>query len=123
MPYISVIKNNILFLVMTNICILHFTCTTPEVICYELSCVVLCVCMYASVCKRMCVCVCVCACLMETFSLMSDICLQSRKVSGYTTFTIRTRRINTLPIIDFMPKDYGEDSQQFGFEAGPVCFV
>ena len=50
------------------------------------------------------------------------ISLQSGKVSGYTAFTIRTRKTNSLPIVDFMPKDYGKDAQQFGFEAGPVCF-
>ena len=37
-------------------------------------------------------------------------------------FEIRTRKLDWLPVIDFMPKDYGEPWQQFGFEAGPVCF-
>jgi len=49
-------------------------------------------------------------------------CLQTGKGRGKTRFTIETVRLNRLPIVDFMPQDYGHYGQQFGFEMGPVCF-
>ncbi|KAK2184695.1 hypothetical protein NP493_256g02000 [Ridgeia piscesae] len=47
---------------------------------------------------------------------------QTGKGRGKTRFTIETVRLNRLPIVDFMPQDYGHYGQQFGFEMGPVCF-
>lgn len=47
---------------------------------------------------------------------------QSRKGDGKTIFEISTKKVESLPIIDFIPTDYGQPDQQFGFEVGPVCF-
>ncbi len=48
---------------------------------------------------------------------------QSRKRTGRAVFEMtQSRRLNMLPIIDFMPMDYGQPHQAFGFEVGPVCF-
>lgn len=47
---------------------------------------------------------------------------KDRTTNSYTIFSVNTRRVNRLPIIDFLPKDYGEAWQHFGFEVGPVCF-
>jgi len=47
---------------------------------------------------------------------------KDHRSNTYSMFEIRTRKLDWLPVIDFMPKDYGEPWQQFGFEAGPVCF-
>ena len=47
---------------------------------------------------------------------------QTRRANSFTVFTLTTRRTHELPVIDFQPRDYGAPNQQFGFEAGPVCF-
>jgi hypothetical protein len=47
---------------------------------------------------------------------------QTRKGDGKTVFDVYASDVSILPIMDFVPKDYGEDGQEFGFEAGPVCF-
>jgi len=47
---------------------------------------------------------------------------KERKTNSYTVINVNTRRVNRLPIIDFLPRDYGEAWQHFGFEIGPVCF-
>jgi hypothetical protein len=47
---------------------------------------------------------------------------QTRKGDGKTIFDVYASDVSILPIMDFVPKDYGEDGQEFGFEAGPVCF-
>lgn len=47
---------------------------------------------------------------------------RNRRSNAYTVFDFHTKKIHTLPIIDFMPNDYGGGSQKFGFEIGPVCF-
>lgn len=41
---------------------------------------------------------------------------------GSTIFEIRTSHLETLPLVDFQPRDYGLPNQAFGFTAGPVCF-
>lgn len=41
---------------------------------------------------------------------------------GKTIFEVRTKKSNQLPLIDFLPLDYGSEGQAFGFEVGPVCF-
>uniref|UniRef100_A0A4W5NGY6 Fibrillar collagen NC1 domain-containing protein n=1 Tax=Hucho hucho TaxID=62062 RepID=A0A4W5NGY6_9TELE len=43
--------------------------------------------------------------------------------SGYskTVMEINTPRIDQVPIIDVMFNDFGDPSQRFGFEVGPVC--
>lgn len=44
---------------------------------------------------------------------------------GYSksVMEINTPRIDQVPIIDVMLNDFGESSQRFGFEVGPVCFL
>jgi collagen type V/XI/XXIV/XXVII alpha len=39
-----------------------------------------------------------------------------------TIFDLQTNKLNQLPVIDFLPADYGMPHQAFGFEVGPVCF-
>lgn len=41
---------------------------------------------------------------------------------GKTVFDFKTRQPATLPIVDFLPSDYGNEHQAFGFEVGPACF-
>ncbi|CAG2206030.1 COL5AS [Mytilus edulis] len=45
-----------------------------------------------------------------------------RSGEGKTIFDVYASDVSILPIMDFAPKDYGADGQEFGFEAGPVCF-
>lgn len=47
---------------------------------------------------------------------------KSRKGKNQTVLEIRTKKIKHLPIVDFLPMDYGMPNQAFGFSAGPVCF-
>jgi len=47
---------------------------------------------------------------------------QNKEANGKTVFEITTSRVNRLPIVDFVPTDYGEASQRLGYKAGPVCF-
>ncbi|TMW44812.1 hypothetical protein DOY81_010106 [Sarcophaga bullata] len=42
--------------------------------------------------------------------------------SGSTELLFNTKRLNYLPLNDFLPKDYGKENQAFGFKVGPVCF-
>lgn len=44
------------------------------------------------------------------------------KTTGQTVFELRTKA-SRLPIVDFMPKDYGKQNQKFGFKLGQVCFL
>ena len=44
------------------------------------------------------------------------------KTTGQTVFELRTKA-SRLPIVDFMPKDYGKPNQKFGFKLGQVCFL
>jgi collagen type V/XI/XXIV/XXVII alpha len=39
-----------------------------------------------------------------------------------TIFDLHTMRLSQLPMVDFLPADYGMPHQAFGFEVGPVCF-
>lgn len=48
--------------------------------------------------------------------------LQTRKSKSETVFEVRTNKLNSLPLTDFYPVDYGLPHQAFGFEVGPVCF-
>lgn len=41
---------------------------------------------------------------------------------GKTVFEIQTDKLHQLPLVDFLPHDYGKPQQAFGFEFGPVCF-
>lgn len=54
-------------------------------------------------------------------TLLFDGC-KSRDSKSESIFEIRTEKLNQLPIIDFMPVDYGQPNQAFGFAVGPVCF-
>lgn len=47
---------------------------------------------------------------------------KSRKTKSETIFEIKTKKMDHLPIIDFLPVDYGLPNQAFGFSVGPVCF-
>jgi len=46
----------------------------------------------------------------------------TRKGNGKTVMEIDTPKIDQVPIIDVMVNDFGDPSQKFGFEVGPVCF-
>lgn len=48
---------------------------------------------------------------------------QSKTGEAKAIFELASRNTEDLPIIDFMPVDFGGDDQEFGFEAGPVCFT
>lgn len=45
-----------------------------------------------------------------------------RKGNNETVFEINTKKVKRLPIMDFLPIDYGLPDQAFGFSIGPVCF-
>ncbi|ERL95674.1 hypothetical protein D910_00104 [Dendroctonus ponderosae] len=47
---------------------------------------------------------------------------KARQGKSKTVFEIRTRQIDQLPLTDFLPIDYGESNQAFGFSVGPACF-
>uniref|UniRef100_A0A4W5LSR5 Fibrillar collagen NC1 domain-containing protein n=1 Tax=Hucho hucho TaxID=62062 RepID=A0A4W5LSR5_9TELE len=47
----------------------------------------------------------------------------TRKGYGKTVIEINTPKIDQVPIIDVMLNDFGDASQKFGFEVGPVCFL
>ncbi|XP_038852777.1 collagen alpha-1(V) chain-like [Salvelinus namaycush] len=47
----------------------------------------------------------------------------TRKGYGKTVMEINTPKIDQVPIIDVMLNDFGDASQKFGFEVGPVCFL
>ena len=34
---------------------------------------------------------------------------------------LSSRTLGHLPIQDFLPADYGQPTQAFGFEVGPLC--
>ena len=46
---------------------------------------------------------------------------QTRKDTSETSFEIRTKKLERLPIVDFFPVDYGLPNQAFGFTIGPIC--
>jgi collagen type V/XI/XXIV/XXVII alpha len=60
--------------------------------------------------------------LTHPYIIIIIIVLQSGVGEGKTIFDIRTKKSNQLPVIDFLPLDYGAEGQAFGFEVGPVCF-
>ncbi|XP_061436069.1 collagen alpha-1(XI) chain-like [Lethenteron reissneri] len=45
-----------------------------------------------------------------------------RKGSERSVLSVRTPRVELLPLSDVMISDFGEPSQRFGFTLGPVCF-
>lgn len=45
-----------------------------------------------------------------------------REGNAKTVFEIRTKKVRHMPIVDFLPIDYGLQNQGFGFSVGPVCF-
>jgi len=47
---------------------------------------------------------------------------KNRRSNAYTIFELKTRKVHQLPIVDILPRDYGQLWQKFGFEVGPVCF-
>ncbi|KAI5087262.1 collagen alpha-2(XI) chain isoform 2 precursor, partial [Silurus meridionalis] len=46
-----------------------------------------------------------------------------RKGYGRTVLEINTPQVEQLPLKDIKITDFGETSQKFGFEVGPVCFL
>uniref|UniRef100_A0A673G5N6 Collagen, type XI, alpha 1b n=1 Tax=Sinocyclocheilus rhinocerous TaxID=307959 RepID=A0A673G5N6_9TELE len=54
--------------------------------------------------------------------VLSDGCSLKQGYSK-SVMEINTPRIDQVPIIDVMLNDFGESSQRFGFEVGPVCFL
>lgn len=53
--------------------------------------------------------------------VISDGC-RDRQETGETIFEFRTKKLQQLPMVDFLPVDYGSPNQAFGFTVGPVCF-
>lgn len=53
--------------------------------------------------------------------VLTDGC-RFRAGKGKTVFEMRTKKVKHLPIVDFLPSDYGLPDQAFGFSVGPVCF-
>ncbi|XP_046812000.1 collagen alpha-1(XI) chain-like [Lucilia cuprina] len=53
--------------------------------------------------------------------VIKDECANSYS-SGSTVLLFTTKRLNYLPLNDFLPSDYGKENQAFGFKVGPVCF-
>uniref|UniRef100_A0A8C4TI57 Fibrillar collagen NC1 domain-containing protein n=1 Tax=Erpetoichthys calabaricus TaxID=27687 RepID=A0A8C4TI57_ERPCA len=47
---------------------------------------------------------------------------QSRKVSDHTVLQISSLKVDFFPIKDVAVSDFGQSSQKFGFQVGPVCF-
>ncbi|KAK3087331.1 hypothetical protein FSP39_004747 [Pinctada imbricata] len=48
---------------------------------------------------------------------------QTNSGNGKAIFELNTSKVQRLPLVDFMPRDYGQPDQEFGFEVGPVCFL
>ncbi|CAJ0946989.1 unnamed protein product, partial [Ranitomeya imitator] len=48
--------------------------------------------------------------------------LKYRKGVERTVLEINTYKVENLPLRDVAVSDFGESSQKFGFELGPVCF-
>ena len=47
---------------------------------------------------------------------------RNRRSQSYTVFEVKTKKLNQLPLVNFVPKDYGAGYQMFGFEVGAICF-
>jgi collagen type V/XI/XXIV/XXVII alpha len=47
---------------------------------------------------------------------------KDRQEDSKTIFEFKTKKSHQLPIVDFLPIDYGDGIKSFGFEVGPVCF-
>ena len=60
----------------------------------------------------------VCHCIKLMYSFYNF----QAKATGQTVFEVRTKA-SRLPIVDFMPQDYGKSNQKFGFKLGQVCFL
>jgi len=57
-----------------------------------------------------------------SISVQEDGCRSRRGVASRTVLEVTSDDLDQLPIVDFLPVDYGLPSQAFGFEAGPLCF-
>uniref|UniRef100_A0A3B3S7L4 Fibrillar collagen NC1 domain-containing protein n=1 Tax=Paramormyrops kingsleyae TaxID=1676925 RepID=A0A3B3S7L4_9TELE len=55
-------------------------------------------------------------------SVLADGCA-ARSGYGKTVLEINTPKIDQVPIVDVLLSDFGDPSQKFGFEVGPVCFL
>lgn len=47
---------------------------------------------------------------------------QTGKAKSKTILELQTKKLDLLPVVDFLPIDYGKSGQAFGFQMGPVCF-
>uniref|UniRef100_T1PCG7 Fibrillar collagen domain protein n=1 Tax=Musca domestica TaxID=7370 RepID=T1PCG7_MUSDO len=56
-----------------------------------------------------------------TVEVVKDECANTH-ATGSTILLVNTKRLNYLPINDFLPLDYARENQAFGFKVGPVCF-
>jgi len=55
-------------------------------------------------------------------NVIKDGC-KNKPAKGKTVFEIETTKLHQLPIIDFLPGEFGGDqNSRFGFEVGPICF-
>lgn len=58
-----------------------------------------------------------------TYTVLEDSCTKHTDEWGKTVLEYRTRKAVRLPIIDIAVMDFGEPSQEFGIDIGPVCFL
>ena len=66
---------------------------------------------------------CTCTCTSINWALLFSTYAQDRSANfAATEFTLTVHKMARLPIRDFMPRDYGQPGQEFGFEVGPICF-
>ena len=55
--------------------------------------------------------------------LPSSLAWQSRpSVPDAAVLQVQTKRVEQLPLRDFASTDFGDHTQEFGFEMGPACF-
>jgi collagen type V/XI/XXIV/XXVII alpha len=54
--------------------------------------------------------------------LMDGCKSKTSNVEDKTIFKVRTKKLGQLPLVDFLPSDYGKPRQAFGFQVGPACF-
>jgi len=54
--------------------------------------------------------------------LLDDCKSKTSNKESKTIFEVRTTKLGQLPLVDFLPSDYGQPRQAFGFQVGPVCF-
>ena len=59
--------------------------------------------------------------MMNRPTVAQDHCQHSQGLAK-TLFEVRTNNMEQLPLVDFIPRDFGGPQKKFGFKIGPVCF-